>query len=323
MKATATMEKSGPMGRWILWLGGILVLQIALAVALHQGSERYQAFEPSEPLLVFDQGSLDGLRIEDGDGTLLIERREGRWVLPEQNAYPASAGKVRQLLERLAGLKKGWPVATTAGAATRFKVAKENFERRLVLLRDGKPVATLYVGSSPGFRKAYVRPEGDEAVYAVEFNTWEVTARPLDWADRRLLALKKDELQRVAFPGVTLVRQGDAWQPEDLAEDEQPDTGAIDSLLGRLAALQAEPLFKAPEKRPEQPEFSLEVTRKGGEKLVYRFFKPEDGGYLVRRSDLDTWFRLSASTAEPLKEAERKSLVSAKEEKKEPAPGDS
>ena len=52
------------MKRWNNVLGGLLILQVALAVGLNLGREDYGAFEAGENLLSFEQGAVDSIRID-------------------------------------------------------------------------------------------------------------------------------------------------------------------------------------------------------------------------------------------------------------------
>ena len=55
------------------------------------------------------------------------------------------------------------------------------------------------------------------------------------------------------------------------------------------------------------------MTRKGGEVLSYRFSKPEDASYYVlKRPDLDHYFKVAEYTANPVKETARENRVQAR-----------
>jgi len=63
------------------------------------------------------------------------------------------------------------------------------------------------------------------------------------------------------------------------------------SLLGKLTGLRIQSLLSTeakPEYRQDEPALEVNMTRKGGEVLNYRFSKPEDASYYVlKRPDLD------------------------------------
>ena len=95
------------MHKWISILGGLLVVQLALALAVHLTGEDYASLQAQEKLLAFDRQAVDGLRIADGEDSLLLKRRDGKWLLPDSGNFPANQRSVAQLLDRLSTLKKG------------------------------------------------------------------------------------------------------------------------------------------------------------------------------------------------------------------------
>lgn len=302
------------MKKWIPILTGLLIVQLVLALSLNLAGEDYGAFEPQEKLLAFDEKAVDELRIEDGEMSVVLHKRDDQWLLPESGDFPSDQSAVDQLLVTLSRLPKGWPVATTAGAAQRFEVDEEGFQRKLTLLDQDQVQAVLYVGTSPGFRKVHVRPAGEEAVYAVDFNTWQATAQADDWIDKDILKLNAAEVQRVEMPDFVLQREGERLQVVDQAE--QTDAQEVRSLVGKLAGLRIQSLLGSEAKseyQEEEPELEFKVTLKDGEILTYRFFKPEEGFYYVlKRSDLDPYFKVAEFMVKPIQEVQRENLVKAK-----------
>jgi hypothetical protein len=304
------------MKKWIAILSGLLLAQLVLAVAVNLTGDEYGAFESREKLLAFDRQAVNGLRIEDGEQHVRLLLKDGKWQLPEDEGFPADGQRVDGLLDKLAALDKGWPVATTGTAARRFKVADEQFERKLTLLAGDESLVELYVGTSPGFRKVHVRPAGADEIFAVAFNTWEASAKPDDWIDKDILKLDVGKVQRIELPELVLQRDGDAMQVADLAEQEEANTEEIDSLLSKLAGLRIQSLLgheAKPEYQQDTPVLEIKLMRGEGDPITYRFSKPEDGSdYVLKRSDLDDYFKLPEYTVKPLLEVTREKLVQAK-----------
>ncbi len=315
------------MKKWIFVLSGLLAAQLVLAVVLNLTGEDYGTFQAEEKLLIFNRQAVDGLHIEDGTDSVVLKIQEGKWLLPESGDFPASQANVKRLLDKLAALEKGWPVAKTRSAARRFTVDEEQFERKLTLLSDDDAQATLYVGSSPGFRKVYVRPGDGDEVFAVGFNTWDAEAKADDWIDKDVLTLDESDVERVEVPGVTLQREHGKLQVADLGEKEQTNVEESRALLGKLTELRIQSLLGTeakPEYRQDEPALEVKMTRKGGEILSYRFSKPEDAAYYVlKRSDLDYYLKVAEYTVNPVKETTREKLVQARtEEASSASPGD-
>ena len=300
----------------IFVLSGLLAAQLTLAAALNLTGEDYGAFQTEEKLLSLNRQALAGLRIEDGTDSVMLKKQGGKWQLSESGNFPASQGDVEQLLDKLAALKKGWPVARTRSAARRFMVDEEQFERKLILLSDGDTQATLYVGSPPGFRKVYVRPADGDDIYAVDFNTWEANAQDDDWIDKGILTLDATVVERLEMPGIIMQRQDGRLQLMNLEGEEQTNVEESSALLGKLAGLRVQSLLGSeaePEYRQDDPALEVRMTREDGEVLGYRFSKPRDAAYYVlKRSDLDYYFKVADYLVDPVKETTRERLVQAR-----------
>ena len=301
------------MQNWIKILSGLLLVQLVLAVVIILSGEEHGAFQSKEKLLAFEEQSVNGVRIESEGKTLMLQKQEGRWLLPEQGGFPAEREAVQRLLDKLAGLQQGWPVATSDSAQRHFKVAEDEFQTRLTLLADDRTLAQLYVGTSPGFRKVHVRPATQEAVYAVNFNSWEASVKSDDWIDKEQLKLDQANLARIELPGVVLQRQDDGFQVADLGGQEKTNQEAVQGLLDELSGLRIQSLLGSeakPEYRQDQPALEIKVIGKTGEPLTYRFSKPEQGAYdVLKRSDLDFYFKIPEFSVKPLLETNRAKLV--------------
>src|SRR5690606_15912738 len=110
------------------------------------------------PLLAIDMAQVDGLELAGPDGeSLQLSKAQQGWQLPALDGFPADSQRVERMLERLQDLQSGLPVASSGEAQMRFKVADENFERKVQLKSGDKTVATLFLGSSPGMRRIHAR----------------------------------------------------------------------------------------------------------------------------------------------------------------------
>lgn len=304
------------MKKWITILSGVLAVQAVLAVALNLRGEDYGTFKPQEKLLAFDAAKVDEVRMTDGDHSLDLRKQDGQWQLPGSSGFPADQASVARLLDELGAMRKGWPVATTTGALKRFKVDDKDFERKVTLLSDDKPQAILYVGTSPGFRKVNARPAGDSAVYSVAFNAYEVNPEANDWLDKSILKLDAKDIARVEMPGFTLQRDGESLRVENLDPKEQTNEQAAGALLESLATLRIDGLLGTepePDYHLDKPDLEVKVTRKDGDVLDYRFSKPAKASYYVlKRSDLGDYFKVTEFSVKPIRDDARDKLVQAK-----------
>lgn len=302
------------MKKMIVLLSGVLVAQLVLAVIVFVSGEEYGAYETEEKLLVFDVNAVDRIQIEDGSNSAILIKQADKWVLPELNDFPAGQHNVQQLLDKLAVMKKGWPVATTSGASRRFKVDEDEFERKLTLSTNGNPLGQLYIGDSPGFRKVHVRNSGDAEVFAVDFNTWEASADSGDWIDKRILTFSADNLLRAEMPDFVLQREDGELQLADLTDQEEVNRQAVQTLVNHLSGLQIDSVLdeeNKPESSTDDADFKLKVTLDPDETLAYYFFKQpdEEPYFLLKRSDFEDYFKITEFHVNAIKRTTRDKLL--------------
>ncbi|MBX3629653.1 MAG: DUF4340 domain-containing protein [Nitrosomonas sp.] len=302
------------MKKWIMVLGGLLAFQLVLVTVVNLSGDDYGAFRAEEKLLAFNVETIDRLKVESGDQYVTLEKQDGRWILPETWNYPADTDAVTRLLNTLSALNKGWPVATTSGAAERFKVAKDDFERKIAFLTGNQEQATLYIGTSPGFRKAHVRLNGDDHIFAVTLESWKVSAQADDWLKKDRLLINAPDIDRLAMADVVLTRSDMTLQPDDLSEQEKPDTAAISNLIHQIAGLQIQSILGIEDSEDYQlnkPVLEIDVTLKNGDVFNYRFSKPdaESDYYILKRSDLPYYFTVAEFSVDALREIGRSTLV--------------
>ncbi|GJL73949.1 DUF4340 domain-containing protein [Nitrosomonas sp.] len=308
------------MKKLIVLLCGVLVAQLVLAVIVFVSGEEYGAYEAEEKLLVFDVTAVDRIQIENGSSSVVLTKQADKWVLPELDDFPADQHNVVQLLDKLAAMKKGWPVATTSGASRRFKVDEDEFERKLTLSTKENTLGQLFIGDSPGFRKVHVRNSGDAEVFAVDFNTWEASADAGDWIDKRILAFSAEKLLQVEMPDFVLRREDDEMQLADLTNQEEVNRQAIQTLVNNLSGLQIDSLLDEKDKpgsSTDEADFKLKVTLDPDETLTYYFFKQpsEEPYFLLKRSDFEDYFKIAEFHVNAIKQTTRdKLLVNAAED---------
>jgi hypothetical protein len=227
--------------------------------------------------------------------------------MPDYFAAPADQDRVTRLLQRLAALRRGLPVATTEGALSRFKVSDAAFERRVRLLRGEEPLATLYLGASPGLRQSYARTAADEAVYAVELASHELPVEAEGWLDTELMALDPGSIRELELvDGVRLSRQGESWEAEGLDADRPFDPAAAEALAMRLGGLRIERLLGSEppaDLQATDPSLMLTARTDSGELVWSLWQRGEPEAYVLHRSDRPWYAELAEWNARPLIEA--------------------
>jgi hypothetical protein len=297
-----------------------------------------QAQTDKGPLLKLTASEVNELLLEDGEGRKLrLKKEKEKWILPESGSFPADTVRVQGLIERLAGLQRGWPEATTTEAATRFKVAPERFERKLSLGKDGKSLGTVFFGASPGLRKIYLRVDGDVEIQTLALPQHELEVKADNWINTGILHLKPEQVTRVELPGLQLERTQDGLQPADLKPEEELVKDRRDLLVKRLAGLTVTALLgveNKPEYGLDNPALRYTVELDGGVTIDYLFGQPPksaqgegkegllpmaENSSVLKVSNQEQLFRVDGWQLEEIKSATRAALVRAKAQK--PADG--
>lgn len=296
------------MTRRIQILATVLALQIGLAASLAFFARNSgAAFRSDEKLIDLELTSLDEIVIQEkNEPTLVLHQKDGNWVLPDDFDFPVSSSKLDRLTEKLFGFTKSWPVGTTGVAAKRFKVADEEFERKITFRKGHDDVATLLLGTSPGFKKIHARIAGEDDIYAINFSVYEASVKPRDWEDKDLLNLDPNEIVRAETPDIRLIREGETLSVSDLGEAEETDPSGVSTLLGKLS----KPSFLEVLGTEEQSEYqqdipvlaySLEV--KSGRSIDYTYSKPKEGDdFILKVSSRPEYFKTSKYSVERLQE---------------------
>ena len=277
-----------------LWLTLLLVLQLTLATGLVLTRGAADDGGTPQPLLPVAASAIDRMVISDGESQATVLRQDGGWFLPDAK-LPASAPKVNDILERLGETVTEWPVATTESSQARFEVADAGFQRRVQLFGGDEQVAELYLGTSPGFRKVHLRRAGEDAVYAVNLNTFDLPASEDAWLDQSLLAVA--EPTRIVGPDYTLTESEDGvWT---LADGEAPggtamaplDDDRSRQLVSALANLRVQSLASGDPAAAQGQTVTIEVETANGS-YRYEFYR-DDKSYYVHRNDRAPVFTLS------------------------------
>jgi hypothetical protein len=304
------------MERLSFKLAAVLGFQLVLAAILWLSSSDHSAFRAKEPLLSFDASKVDRIEIaETGAGSVALAKENGSWAIPSSAGFPADSAKVNGLLAKIAGLKKGWPVASTADAAKRMHVTDDAFERKIVLMSGGKTVGELLLGTSPAFKQIHARSADASNIYSVAFAAYDAAARGEDWMDRSLLTIPQDQIASISVGDVTLERKDGKFALAGLAEGEKPNETAIYRLVGALTYPAFDAVVgKGPEAlaKVDEPNIEVTVKRTAGAPIVLKYKKEAAGGaYLFASSANGFLFRASEAAIEPVAKVKRDTLVEA------------
>lgn len=248
---------------------GLLIVQIALVGVAFFGAGRD---EGGEPFLDVDPAQVTGLTIRGGDDdAVVLARSSDGWRLGE---LPADGTKITDVIGKLTGGSAIWPVATSADSQGRFEVTEDKHQRRIDFESEAGPLATVYLGTSPGYRRIHARREGSDATYSIDFAVHELPTDADEWLDKQLLAT--EGVRRVELPGgQVLAREGSdgGWTLDGSAAEQE----AAQRLAERIERLSVLGRYEsAPGATLGEAKTVLLEDDGGAHRLTFRFNEPAD-----------------------------------------------
>jgi hypothetical protein len=304
-------------------LSAILIVQILLVVGLTvSGGNQLAVYSSDEPVFTLAVDAISSITIASKDDSLELEKKDGSWMIPSEDAFPADVKKVTEFIEKVTGFKKSWPVATSKSGLKPLKVSDDDFERKITFAGADGELATLILGSSPGFKKVHARAADSNTVYAVELATFELPATADAWTSKEFLYTDEANVEAVELPNVTLERVEDSFVLSDLQENEEMVEKEVTSLLSQVTKPRYVKVLGT-EKPQGYDELEKEVrfALKGKGEVEGKDFLAkgvvEEHFYILKEKSQPYYFRVSKGIFDRLLGATRETLVSVKPE--EPA----
>lgn len=307
------------MKKW-LYAGTLLfIVQIGMALLIHSNVRQFEAFTPQAALLSFSPHEVDVMKVFGQDSNqVTLTKVNGKWLFPAQkHRVPADNAKIEDLLKKLATLKQGLAVATTKGAAKRFEVSEDVFQRHIILQKGDQIIADFYLGTSPGFKMVHARVQGRDEIVSVKLNTYDIETDYDNWLDRDMLKVAKDTVKGLAIGEIELTKKDNSWTLMNQTEGEEVNGVEIDNLVERISSLPVEGIvdFQESSKLFEQkPDLEITMTLSDNSSKTYTFAKPEEENhYLLKSSDHEYLLKVNSWTVDEIKKVDSKVLVTSKD----------
>jgi hypothetical protein len=269
----------------------LMLLQSALLAAVFWPTEGSEKGDTMQFLAPFSVDEVDELTIGDAfDNETVLTKSGEQWLIPNLGNLPADASRVKALLKGITAEGAGWPVADSQSARQRFQVANYYYQRRISLMSGGETLDTLYLGSSPGFRKVHARLASQDAIYSITLNNFEIPAINGNWLDPRILQVRTPLRIKADLYG--LLFDNGLWL-SDIGGT--PDALELESLLNALKTVQIDGVATGDTQRDlaaVEADLILDIQSLGGE-ITLEFRSLNDAHY-IHSSEYPLFFKLSA-----------------------------
>ncbi|NRA44536.1 MAG: DUF4340 domain-containing protein [Oligoflexales bacterium] len=258
-------------------LASLLLVQIVLAIFLLTREEPTATFTAKEPLLAVTDSSVDKIVIESKEdekvNSLELVKKDGLWMIPSYHNFPASENKIRDFLASMGSFKKSWPVGKTKISAKQFKVVDDSFERRLTFYNADKKQSTLYLGSSPSFKKVHARVNDDDYTHSIGFNTYEAQVNSKEWIDKNYLDQERAKVKSIEISGVTFNNESGDFVLEKLEEGQETDRSKVSPIASKAIAPSFDEVLGLKEKVQHGDEVFSYVVQVGEEAVKYKYYQ--------------------------------------------------
>lgn len=180
---------------------GLLAVQVALiGLMFLRGGGAPQPVKETPLLAGFDTSKVTRVRLfasgAEKPGVDLVKKGAG-WIVASHFDYTADPAKVTGLLEPLAKLAAGEPIATSESRHKQLRVADHDFDRKIVLDIEGSGEKAIIIGGPVGARRTAVRLAGDEVYAASEAPFFQ--AEPAGFVSTKYIDIPKAEIERLAI----------------------------------------------------------------------------------------------------------------------------
>lgn len=190
----------------LLLIAGLLALA---ATAMVVSSRRATSAQETDAHLfadLMDQvNDVTSVSLDEPEGSVTVELREGEWVMPSKAGMPATEAKVRQLVLRVAELEEG--EAKTANPELYPRIGVEDPGQgagsTLLTLSDskGEPMASLILGKSEwrnSKQMRYVRKAGEAQSWLVVFES-DTSVDGAAWLEKELTRVDGSRVQSLVI----------------------------------------------------------------------------------------------------------------------------
>ncbi|MFT5710859.1 MAG: hypothetical protein ACI8QT_001559 [Halioglobus sp.] len=212
----------------------IFAIQTAMVAALYWPSAGLMEVLNNDELVPFNADLVEEIHIGDDKGNEAVLVKAGsRWILPDLAGLTVNPELIEGLLQGVMRARTGWPVASSVAARQRFALTDYNFRRRLTLIGRGELLGTIYLGTSPGFRRVHAKNSVQDAIFQISYTSADASAIDSDWLDKRTLQLHSP--LSISSKNYSLHKQNDNWRSDT---GEVPDSRELKALLLALSSVQ-------------------------------------------------------------------------------------
>lgn len=306
-------------------LVAILLFQVALFFVT-KGEKTGKVFDKTQDLVTLNFSEVDRFSIATSEEEFaeFVKEDEG-WSIPAHFNFPAESKKIQGLFETLKGIKQSWPAGKTLLSAKQFSVTAEKYEKRFDFYKGEELLGTLYLGSSPSFKKVHMRLEGEENTYVASFSSFEYPAKGESWLNRGVYKTPKSEIASLHLGKFTLKASGEGkFTLGTLQSSEETNTSRANQTINQVINPSFKTVLARDSFKKGNSVLSYSLRLKDGSERKFQYFEKskekvakegseEDKNLVLKVSDSPFYFEVARSEVKELLDLKRKDLIKPKE----------
>jgi Domain of unknown function (DUF4340) len=274
------------------------------------------ASETKDKAFTVEADKIEEVRVTADKQTSVLKKVNGTWQLVEPVKSDADQTEASALANTLAGLEVNRVVEENAADLSGYGLADPRFKVAFKAA-DGAG-GELYIGEKTATQNdLYAVKAGEKRVFLVPaFNETSLNKKPFDLRDKRILTVKRDDIDAVDITGaadVQLARTGTEWNVKRPMQ-ARGDYSAIEGLITRITTANMTKMVEQPEgggsATPEvlakygldKPAITVTVGA-GSAKAAVAFGKEEEGAVYARDLSRPMVFAVDPSLVTDLKKA--------------------
>ena len=248
-------------------LGIVAVIVVAWAVVQSRVSDRPRTGLDIPVYLIqgLDPADIDSIVFGAGESTVTLKRQGRRFVVVNNDNYPAEISEINDLLSKCLEIQTGQFITDEAENYEALEVTEEKARSVVKFL---KPDSSLLVGFAIGKDKelgqgTYIRLLPDDKVY-VAINTPWVRTGAMDYIEQELISVKREDIESVTVGSANgeytlkAKEDGEEIMLVDIPAGKKLKDGDSDSVFAALTNLRCDDVKRAPALR--EPRKSSDLT---------------------------------------------------------------
>lgn len=292
------------MNRLSIFLITLLVAQLLLWGGLEfTKPERSIREEKTRSLLETEARSVKAVELSGEDGSLSFVIEDQRWQDADLENFPVNQYKLAEFLSKITDLKRGLPVSFSEGSHERFEVAEEDYKLKVRFKKTDGASHVLFFGKPATIRQSYVRLAGEDSVYIVDVESWELDTSRDNWLDKGYLRISLENVSAIILDDMTFKKKDNLFT----LGAENYDQSKVDKFLETLTDLQLSHFVQEEELSTDDSGFEKLFKYEnaaGSSGQVMTMSTPDDeASYFVRRTDKKGTFKIAAEIVKEIRAA--------------------